>query len=74
MLPDAQGNLFEIPATTLSLVCAELGVGPKYGASWAERVSGLRATYGPFILTYLEAILRAADCLASMLSTEDRLA
>ena len=54
-----------LPALRLGLDLANLGVGRRYGASWAERVEGLRARHGLFALAYLESLLRAADVLAS---------
>jgi CRISPR-associated endonuclease/helicase Cas3 len=43
----------------------ELGLSPRYGASWRERTQLLLERLGPFQLGYLEALLRAADCRAS---------
>lgn len=64
-LSSAAGSEHTVPALTLSLAPAALGVGPRYGASWGDRVAGLLATYGPFSLAYLEALVRAADVRAS---------
>lgn len=61
----------EVPALTLSLAAASMGIGTRYGASWAERVGGLLARFGPFTLTFLEAVLRVADVRASRLATEE---
>jgi CRISPR-associated endonuclease/helicase Cas3 len=58
-----------VPSLTLSLEPAALGVGPRFGASWTERVAGLLEAWGPFALAYLEALLRAADARASMETT-----
>jgi CRISPR-associated endonuclease/helicase Cas3 len=49
----------------LSLDPMELGLSPRYGASWRERTQLLLERLGPFQLGYLEALLRAADCRAS---------
>ncbi len=54
------------PEVTLSLDPMELGLSPRYGASWRERMQLLLERLGPFRLGYLEALLRAADCRASM--------
>lgn len=57
------------PALTLSLEPMELGLceAPPFTGqpSWAERALTLRDSLGPFLLAYLEALLRAADARAS---------
>ena len=55
----------ETPVVTLSLDLMELGLSPRFGASWRERTQLLLERLGPFQLGYLEALLRAADCRAS---------
>jgi len=55
----------ETPMVTLSLDLMELGLSPRFGASWRERTQLLLERLGPFQLGYLEALLRAADCRAS---------
>ena len=60
---DAPG--IDAPMVTLSLDPMELGLSPRYGASWRERTQLLLERLGPFRLGYLEALLRAADCRAS---------
>jgi CRISPR-associated endonuclease/helicase Cas3 len=72
-LADAMGHIVDVPAVSLSLDAAQLGVGRRYGASWGERVAGLLATHGPFTLAYLESLLRAADWRASESTIEDPL-
>ncbi len=62
-----------LPALTLTLEPATLGLSERTGRSWADRVLGLLATEGPFALAYLEACLRAADVRASRFSTTDPL-
>jgi CRISPR-associated endonuclease/helicase Cas3 len=66
-IPDAdlQGSL-TAPEITLSLDPMELGLSPRYGASWRERMQLLLERLGPFRLAYLEGLLRAADCRASI--------
>lgn len=64
VLPTADGEA-ETPELTLSLSPAAMGLSPRYGASWSERISNLLRNYGPFTLGYLEAIVRAADARAS---------
>jgi CRISPR-associated endonuclease/helicase Cas3 len=61
---DASGLV--TPEVTLSLDLMELGLSPRYGASWRERTQLLVERLGPFRLGYLEALLRAADCRASV--------
>jgi CRISPR-associated endonuclease/helicase Cas3 len=74
MLPNVDGKTVAVPALALSLAGAEMGIGPRYGASWGERVAALRSQHGPFTLAFLEAVLRVADWRASELTTEDPLA
>jgi CRISPR-associated endonuclease/helicase Cas3 len=64
----ADGTEHVLPETTLHLEPARIGLSPRTGASWSERVAGLLAAHGPFALTYLEALLRAADIRASRTS------
>jgi CRISPR-associated endonuclease/helicase Cas3 len=58
-----------VSETTLSLELMELGLcecPPFEGQpSWTERALNLRDTFGPFLLAYLETLLRAADAQAS---------
>ena len=61
--PDGRNHLN--PASQLTLEPAALGLSLETGASWTERVDGLRRTVGPFALAYLEALIRAADVRAS---------
>lgn len=59
------------PAAVLTLEPASMGLSPRTGASWQDRVSGLLANFGPSAMAYLEAVLRAADVRASRLETPD---
>ena len=59
------GTTHLLAEVTLHLEPARIGLSPCTGASWSERVAGLLAAHGPFALTYLEALLRAADIRAS---------
>ena len=67
-IPGADLNVPGIitPEVVLSLDPMELGLSARYGASWRERTQLLLERLGPFRLGYLEALLRAADCRASM--------
>lgn len=64
------GSGVTAPAVQLSLEPMEMGLcqqQPFAGQpSWVERMLELRGTIGPFRLAFLEALLRAADCRASM--------
>ena len=63
---DLDGPAIVTPEVVLSLDPMELGLSARYGASWRERTQLLLERLGPFRLGYLEALLRAADCRASM--------
>ncbi|MDR7409711.1 MAG: CRISPR-associated helicase Cas3' [Armatimonadota bacterium] len=54
-----------VPALTLDLSVMEAGRGADGRPSWSERVLRLRDRVGPFVLAYLEALLRVADWEAS---------
>jgi CRISPR-associated endonuclease/helicase Cas3 len=60
------------PKVRLDLEVMELGQGTDGQRSWAERVLRLREELGPFRLAYLEALLRAADMVASGASRSRR--
>jgi CRISPR-associated endonuclease/helicase Cas3 len=60
-----------IPAVTLTLAPASLGLSFQTGISWRERCIGVLERHGPAALAFLEAILRAADVRASRLMTDD---
>jgi CRISPR-associated endonuclease/helicase Cas3 len=59
------------PRLELTLEPAGMGLSPRTGASWRDRVAGLIARFGPSGLALLEALLRAADVRASRLETSD---
>lgn len=60
-LPSEDGSAMELPAIELSLDIAAMGLSPRYGACWIERVQMLIEHYGPFTLAWLEALVRAID-------------
>jgi CRISPR-associated endonuclease/helicase Cas3 len=62
---DLGAGLF-VPETRLRLDVMELGE-VEERPTWASRVAGLLAEFGPFRLAYLEALVRAADWQASRL-------
>ncbi len=62
-----------LPALSLTLAPAALGLSPLTGRSWRDRTAALLRTYGPGSLAYLEALLIAADRRASKLTTVDPL-
>lgn len=49
-----------LPATTLQLALMELGEGVQ-GSSWTRRTQRLLAQHGPFVLAWLETLVRLAD-------------
>ncbi|HEY5018623.1 MAG TPA: hypothetical protein VII59_17785 [Streptosporangiaceae bacterium] len=51
------------PATTLTVDLDQFQ--PDGDSSWTRTVAGLRDYYGPFILAYLEALVRISDWRAS---------
>lgn len=65
MPPVKLGGGVIAPEVTFSLAPMELGLGEDGQPSWTERVLQLLKRYGPFRLTYLEALLCAADRRAS---------
>lgn len=64
-LQGRDGARYPLPASILTLEPAVLGLSERTGRSWTERVDRVRGRFGPFALAYLEALLRAADVLAS---------
>jgi CRISPR-associated endonuclease/helicase Cas3 len=53
------------PAVTLHLEAMTIGLTNRGQPSWTERMVRLRDAHGPFVLAFLEAVLRAADMRAS---------
>jgi CRISPR-associated endonuclease/helicase Cas3 len=64
-LATAQGEYLLLPPSELHLDAAAVGLNPRTGRGWTERVLDLLERHGPFALAYLEALLRAADWRAS---------
>ncbi len=69
----ADGLYASVPETELDLSPAALGLSPRTGRSWSERVLALTERHGVFALAWMEAILRSADQRASALTLEDPL-
>lgn len=61
----AGGSYHTLPASRMRLDASAAGLNPVTGRGWTERVLGLLDRHGPFVLAYLEALLRAADQRAS---------
>jgi hypothetical protein len=51
------------PATALTVDLSQFGPGGEH--SWTSTALGLRDKYGPFVLAYLETLVRVADWRAS---------
>lgn len=73
LLVDGSGCRIELPASSLRLDAAAVGLNPLTGRGWTERVLGLLKRHGPFALAYREALLRAADQRASRVPLADPL-
>ena len=73
LLQTEKGSYMSLPATTLNLAPAAVGLNPYTGRGWTERALGLIERHGPFTLAWLESILRAADCRASREPNRDLL-
>jgi CRISPR-associated endonuclease/helicase Cas3 len=69
-LPEVSWCDVSIPKTTLSLELMKMGSDDQGRPSWLARMIALRDTLGPFILAYLETLLRAADMRASAAEAE----
>lgn len=65
MLLDQHDKVTELPESRLDLAPSAIGLSGRTGRSWTDRVLGLLHKYGPFTLSYFEAIIRAADQRAS---------
>ena len=71
ILAGYDGELHQLPATLMDLSPSEAGLSSRTGRSWTERVLNLVERFGPFTLAWLEALLRAADQLASRQTIRD---
>ena len=60
------GGEVSFPDTVMNLATMELGVTANGEPSWLEMMLRIRDEFGPFRLTYLESLLRAADIRASI--------
>jgi len=65
------GDIVKVPGTELNLDAANCGLGSRYGKSWIERINDLMKLHGPFTLSYLECLIRAADCRGSQSTKQD---
>ena len=63
VLPALRTPIEEMAERSLDL--AEMELGADGGRSWATLACGLRDAHGPFVLAYLEALVRIADWRAS---------
>lgn len=72
-LRGTDGKLHQLPSYSLDLAPSAIGLNPKTGRGWTERVLGLLDRMGPFTLAWLEALFRAADIRASQQQTKDPL-
>lgn len=61
----ADGAPVDLPPLRLRLDCAKLGLSPRFGRSWRERMLALQRRHGPAALAWLETLVRAADVRAS---------
>jgi CRISPR-associated endonuclease/helicase Cas3 len=66
---DREGTM--IPALSLTLEPAAIGLSRRTGISWRERCLGVLDEFGPTGLAYLESLLRASDVRASRSRTND---
>lgn len=69
----ADGQPANLPALTLRLDCARLGLSDRFGRSWRERMLALQRRHGPAALAWLEAVVRTADVRASQAANGDQL-
>lgn len=68
-LPEVSWSGVTLPKTILSLQLMRMGSDEKGRPSWLARMIALRDEIGPFVLAYLETLLRAADMRASAAET-----
>lgn len=66
-------QISSMPTCSLDLAPSTVGLNPRTGQGWTERVLSLLGMHGPFTLAWFESILRAADQRASAATTDDEL-
>ena len=73
LLTAPDGQFVELPECELTLAPSTLGLSPKTGRAWTDRVLRLLKQQSSFQLGYLEALLRTADVRASKAPVADPL-
>jgi CRISPR-associated endonuclease/helicase Cas3 len=59
------------PKTDLTLSYMELGDDDQTGSSWLARMLDVRDELGPFVLSFLEALMRVSDWRGSASAAEE---
>ena len=73
-IPSFESKVMTVTAGSIDVSIAKIGRNEKENTSWTERALSLLDRYGPFRLSYLEAMVRAADTLASQKEVEGKYA